>query len=107
AEETIENVGNLFSARIEEAGLEVLFEVADDVPQRLLGDSLRLAQVLNNLVGNAVKFTPKGEIVIGVETVAQHGDQQVELRFSVRDTGIGLTPEQCSRLFHAFTQADR
>jgi two-component system, sensor histidine kinase and response regulator len=105
-EETIENVGNLFSAKIQEAGLDLLFEIADDVPQRLLGDSLRLTQVLNNLVGNAIKFTSRGEIVIGVGCTWL-GDGEVELGFTVRDTGIGLSTAQAGRLFQAFTQADR
>jgi signal transduction histidine kinase/DNA-binding response OmpR family regulator len=104
-EETIQNVGNLFSARIETTGLELFVEIDAGVPQRLLGDALRLTQVLNNLVGNAIKFTPRGEIVIGVE-VAAPGDEQVELRFSVRDTGIGLSAEQAGRLFESFAQAD-
>jgi two-component system sensor histidine kinase/response regulator len=104
-EDTIENVGNLFSATIEKAGLELFFEVDKSIPQRLLGDSMRLTQVLNNLVGNAIKFTPRGEIVISVETVARTADQ-VQLRFSVRDTGIGLSQEQAGRLFEVFSQAD-
>ena len=106
AEETIENVGNLFSAKIEEAGLDLFFEIDRDIPQRLVGDSLRLTQVLNNLVGNAIKFTPRGEVVISVERVSG-GDEQVELRFAVRDTGIGLTDEQAGRLFDVFAQAER
>jgi len=104
-EETIENVGNLFSARIEAAGLELFFEIDEQIPQRLRGDALRLAQVLNNLVGNAIKFTPRGEIVIGAEAVGR-GVDQVEIRFSVRDTGIGLSAAQAARLFQAFEQAD-
>jgi two-component system sensor histidine kinase/response regulator len=105
-EETVENVGNLFSAKIEEAGLELFFEVDKDIPQRLLGDALRLTQVLNNLVGNAIKFTPKGEIVISAQTVSRAGDN-VQLRFAVRDSGIGLSPEQAGRLFQVFSQADQ
>jgi two-component system sensor histidine kinase/response regulator len=105
-EETVENVGNLFTAKIEEAGLELFFEVDKDIPQRLLGDSLRLTQVLNNLVGNAIKFTPRGEIVISAETVSRDGDN-VQLRFAVRDSGIGLSPEQAGRLFQVFSQADQ
>jgi signal transduction histidine kinase/CheY-like chemotaxis protein len=130
-EETIENVGNLFSAKLEEAGLELFFEIDEDMPQRLLGDSLRLAQVLNNLVGNAIKFTPRGEIVVranvvsrtverpqaagtppspeGVESSGRATSTQdrVRLRITVRDTGVGMTPQQSSRLFQAFSQADR
>ncbi len=104
-EETIENVGNLFSVRAEEAGLELFYEIDRNMPQRLVGDSLRLTQVLNNLVGNAIKFTAQGEIVIGAEVVSRD-DTHVALRFSVRDTGIGLTEEQCRRLFESFEQAD-
>ena len=105
-EETIENVGNLFSAKVEEAGLDLLFEIDRDLPPRLVGDALRLAQVLNNLVGNAIKFTSVGEIVIGAQVLSR-SDDQVELAFSVRDTGIGVTPEQAARLFSVFQQAER
>jgi signal transduction histidine kinase/DNA-binding response OmpR family regulator len=104
-EELVENAGNLFAARLEEAGLDLFYEIAADVPQRLLGDSLRVTQVLNNLLGNAIKFTPRGEIVVGVQ-VASRDDTAVELRFSVRDTGIGVSREQAPLLFQAFTQAD-
>ena len=105
-EETIENVGNLFSARAEEAGLDLFFEIGEDIPQRLLGDSLRLTQVLNNLVGIAIKFTPHGEIVISAERVPGSAAGQVRLRLGVRDTGIGLSAEQAGRLFQVFAQAD-
>jgi len=105
-EETIENVGNLFSAKVEEAGLDLLFEIDRDMPPRLVGDALRLTQVLNNLVGNAIKFTAAGEVVIGARVVSRD-DGHVELAFSVRDTGIGVTPEQAARLFSVFQQADR
>ena len=105
-EETIENVGNLFSAKVEEAGLDLLFEIDRDMPQRLVGDALRLTQVLNNLVGNAIKFTSVGEVVIGAKMLTRT-DSDVELQFSVRDTGIGVTPEQAARLFSVFTQAER
>ena len=104
-EETIENVGHLFSARIAESGLDLFFEIDDSIPQRLLGDALRLTQVLNNLVGNALKFTRQGEIVISAKLVSREAEQ-IEIRFSVRDTGIGLTQDQCARLFQAFEQAD-
>jgi two-component system sensor histidine kinase/response regulator len=107
-EELIENVGHLFSARLEEAGLDLLFEFDEHLPDRLVGDSLRLTQVLNNLVGNAIKFTPNGEIVVRAECLGgeDEADGQVRLRIGVRDTGIGMTPEQAGRLFEAFSQAD-
>jgi signal transduction histidine kinase/CheY-like chemotaxis protein len=104
-EEVVENAGNLFAARIEEAGLDLHYEIDPEVPQRLLGDTLRLAQVLNNLIGNAIKFTPSGEIVVAL-AVASRSEDEVELQFSVRDTGIGMSEEQARQLFHAFSQAD-
>jgi signal transduction histidine kinase/CheY-like chemotaxis protein len=104
-EDLIENVGHLFSARVEEAGLDLLFELDEHLPERLLGDALRLTQVLNNLVGNAIKFTARGEVVIRAELLEQQADR-VRLRISVRDTGIGMTQEQTDRLFQVFSQAD-
>ena len=103
-EELLGNVSDLFIVHAEEKGLELFFE-ASHVPSLLVGDPLRLGQVMNNLVGNAVKFTEAGEIHIRAETMASAGGC-VSLRFSVRDTGIGMTAEQRERLFHAFTQAD-
>ncbi len=104
-EEVLGNVLNLFIVRAEEKGLEVVLELDPAVPLRLIGDALRLGQVLNNLVGNAVKFTESGEIHIKVEQLASaHGYST--LNFSVRDTGIGMTDEQVGNLFQAFTQAD-
>ena len=104
-EELIENVGHLFSARLEEAGLDLMYEFDDRLPDRLVGDALRLTQVLNNLVGNAIKFTPRGEIVIRTEMLGELNGR-VQARISVRDTGIGMTPEQRERLFQVFGQAD-
>lgn len=98
---TIAHVGSL----AERKGLEVLIELAPDVPTRLLGDPLRLGQVLINLCSNAVKFTEQGEVEVRVERYQQQ-EQTLRLHFSVRDTGIGLTPEQSAKLFQAFTQAD-
>jgi len=104
-EEVLENVSNLFIVRAEQKGLELLFQIAHDVPPELIGDPLRLAQVMNNLVGNAVKFTEQGQVHIQVETVSA-APEQVTLRFAVRDSGIGMSAEQIERLFQAFTQAD-
>nr|WP_247896998.1 ATP-binding protein [Azospirillum argentinense] len=91
----------------EEKGLALRLEVAPGVPTALLGDPLRLGQVLLNLVNNAVKFTESGSVVLGV-TVAERteGEGETELRFAVRDTGIGMTAEQVARLFQPFAQAD-
>ncbi|BAN34070.1 hypothetical protein SCD_n00221 [Sulfuricella denitrificans skB26] len=104
-QESLEQVADLFSARIEEKKLELILEIAPDVPAEILGDPLRLSQVLTNLVSNAIKFTERGEIHIKVE-VAEHTPATQQLRFSVRDTGIGLSSGQAERLFQAFTQAD-
>jgi two-component system, sensor histidine kinase and response regulator len=101
----LENVTDLFNVRAEEKGVELVLDIAPNIPEHLLGDPLRLGQVMNNLVGNAVKFTEHGEIVIKVELQAQE-QEQCTLRFSVKDSGIGMSIEQSSRLFHAFTQAD-
>lgn len=89
----------------EKDNLEVLFDIARDVPLFLKGDPLRLGQVLINLANNAVKFTDEGEIVISTRLV-QDKDETVSLEFSVRDTGIGLSQTQIDHLFEAFTQAD-
>ncbi|MCE5182624.1 MAG: PAS domain S-box protein [Betaproteobacteria bacterium] len=104
-EEVLENVVNLFNIRAEEKGLELVFDVARNVPQILLGDPLRLGQVMNNLVGNAVKFTDAGMVHVKVELVTEKYGSAT-LRFAVQDTGIGMTPEQAGHLFEAFTQAD-
>jgi len=84
--------------------LELVHIVPDDVPTQLIGDPGRLNQILTNLVGNAVKFTAKGEVVLTVKR-EQVQDRRVRLRFTIRDTGIGLSAEEQSRLFQPFTQA--
>jgi len=89
----------------EKDSLEVLFDIAQNVPNFLKGDPLRLGQVLINLANNAVKFTEEGEIVISAQLGKENKDQ-VTLEFSVSDTGIGLSPKQIDHLFKAFSQAD-
>lgn len=101
----LENVSALISGKAQAKGLELVFDVANDVPRQLVGDSLRLGQVLINYANNAVKFTEWGRISILVRVEKQWGDTVV-LRFSVQDTGIGLSPEQIARLFQIFEQAD-
>ena len=86
-------------------GLEPVFAVDPGVPEQLLGDPMRVEQVLLNLVGNAVKFTERGEVVLAVELVA-HTESTVRLRFVVRDTGIGIAPEVQQRMFEPFSQGD-
>jgi two-component system, sensor histidine kinase and response regulator len=101
----LDNFANLISEKAADKGLELIFDVAPDVPDIVVGDPLRLGQVLINYGNNAVKFTQKGEIQVSVERLEQVGDE-VLLRFSVRDTGIGLSEDQISRLFQSFQQAD-
>jgi PAS domain S-box-containing protein len=86
-------------------GVEPVFAVAPDVPLALVGDAMRLQQVLLNLIGNAVKFTERGEIVLSIQKVDQQ-DGSVMLEFSVRDTGIGIAFDQQRTMFDAFSQAD-
>ncbi|WP_165390953.1 hybrid sensor histidine kinase/response regulator [Pseudoduganella lutea] len=85
--------------------LELVVDVEPDVPSAFIGDAMRLQQVVLNLVGNALKFTAKGQVVFSVARVAQHGNTAT-LRLAVRDTGIGIDPEQQARLFTPFEQAD-
>jgi two-component system, sensor histidine kinase and response regulator len=104
-EKLLDNTGNLISEKSHAKGLELVFEVAPDVPPHLVGDSLRLGQILLNYANNAIKFTDKGEIVIAVRA-SERTERDVLLHFRVRDTGIGLTGEQMGRLFQSFSQAD-
>jgi signal transduction histidine kinase/DNA-binding response OmpR family regulator/HPt (histidine-containing phosphotransfer) domain-containing protein len=99
------NVAALVSLKAQDKNLELLFHIRSTVPRNLVGDPLRLGQVLTNLVNNAVKFTEAGEIVVCVEPVQVH-EGRVQLRFLVRDTGIGIAPELQENLFDPFTQAD-
>jgi signal transduction histidine kinase/CheY-like chemotaxis protein/HPt (histidine-containing phosphotransfer) domain-containing protein len=104
-EDVMDNLVNLVGMKAEEKGLELLFDSAPHFPTALIGDPLRLGQILVNLGNNAVKFTEKGEIVVGIEPL-ECGPETVELHFWVRDTGIGMTREQCGKLFQSFSQAD-
>jgi PAS domain S-box-containing protein len=104
-DEVIGSVTTLTAQKAHDKGLEFLAHVAPEIPEHLLGDPLRLGQVLTNFVNNAVKFTEQGEIRLNIELVERTGDK-VQLKFSVRDTGIGMTKEQAAKLFQPFTQAD-
>ena len=91
--------------RAHEKGLELAYEVATDVPPFVVGDPGRLRQIVVNLVGNAIKFTDRGEVVVQVRCLSRK-DQDLELQFSVADTGIGIAAEKRSLIFDAFAQAD-
>jgi signal transduction histidine kinase/CheY-like chemotaxis protein len=103
--DSTENVLRVLSVQAHQKKLELSCHVLADTPDRLRGDPTRLRQILMNLVGNAVKFTAKGEVAVRVECV-EDDDESVLLGFAVRDTGIGIPVEQQSRIFQAFTQAD-
>ena len=103
--DVMETLANLVGLKAEDKGLELLFAEPAGLPMALVGDSLRLSQVLVNLGSNAVKFTERGEVVVGIEELGRD-EQSVTLRFSVRDTGVGISDEQRQRLFRAFEQAD-
>ena len=95
---------SLLAVRAREKHLELLADVAPEVPRAVRGDPTRLRQVLMNLIGNAIKFTEQGEVVVSVTALSRDG--MVDLRFGVRDTGIGIAPENLKTVFREFTQAD-
>jgi PAS domain S-box-containing protein len=117
--EMIENICEVMAIRAHEKGLELTCNIMPDVPTSLLGDPVRLRQILINLMGNAIKFTGKGEVAVQVERQKSGGrdpgpgvggqgagDGQVELVFSVTDTGIGIPLEKIDTIFEVFSQAD-
>ncbi len=95
----------IMAARAHEKGLELAYQVDPEAPEYLIGDPVRFRQIILNLVGNAVKFTDQGEIIVTVECEHQE-TESILLRFSVRDTGIGISPEKQERVFSMFEQAD-
>jgi PAS domain S-box-containing protein len=101
----LENLSSIVSQRAHEKNLEFLVAAQPDLPAVLVGDPLRIGQVLINLVNNAVKFTEHGEIVVTAKLEERVTDR-VKLKFAVRDSGIGMTPNQTARLFREFSQAD-
>ena len=104
-QDVISEVAALAEVRIAGRPIELIVDVDPDIPEILMGDPLRLSQIFTNLVNNATKFTEKGDITLRVE-LENITEKNVRLAFSVKDTGIGMTPEQLGRLFNAFTQAD-
>ena len=101
----LEELADLFADRATQKNIELIIARERDVPNALVGDPLRLRQILINLISNALKFTEKGEIIVNVRTIGQQGDG-IMLRFTVRDTGIGIPEDKVQSLFESFTQAD-
>ena len=101
----MERISSIYQQPFVEKGLSLKIVLTPSVPRKLVGDPLRLEQVITNLVSNALKFTEKGGVVVAVELV-EEGESSTFLRFSVTDTGIGMTEDERARLFKAFSQAD-
>ena len=106
--EVLENLASLITLKTEEKGLELIFDIQKDLPVYLIGDPLRLGQVLVNLANNSVKFTEKGQIIIKIaaDGTLPNEESHIMLKFSVTDSGIGMTKEQMSKLFTSFSQVD-
>jgi signal transduction histidine kinase/ligand-binding sensor domain-containing protein/DNA-binding response OmpR family regulator len=101
----IEDVLELFASKTAQAGIDLVYHIADDIPAYIRCDSMRLRQILINLIGNAIKFTHKGEVYLGV-TGTKLSSGRLQLTFAVRDTGIGIADEDFEHLFKAFNQID-
>ncbi len=104
-ENALDNLSIVVGHKAQDKKLEFLISAQHNIPPNLVGDPLRLGQILINLVNNAIKFTDHGEVML-IVAIEEQLEDRVKLKFTVRDSGIGMTPEQCSRLFQAFSQAD-
>ncbi|MEO7767223.1 MAG: ATP-binding protein, partial [Ferruginibacter sp.] len=102
----IEEVLDVFAAKAGKSGLDLVYEIDHNVPAQIIGDSLRLRQVILNLVSNAIKFTERGEIFVGVHLMNTQENGRIQLQFEIRDTGIGIPEDKMERLFKAFSQVD-
>lgn len=104
-DDVLDHVRDIIVSRIQKKKLDLLYKIDSNVPSYLIGDPLRLGQILINLSSNAVKFTETGEVVISAKMIEER-DETVKIQFSVKDTGIGIKPEDQEKLFAAFTQSD-
>lgn len=102
----LHDLDSMFHDQFQQKGLKAYYQLDPQLPQWLLGDEHRLRQVMINLIGNALKFTEQGGVFVRVQLLEQHDQHQSLIRFSVKDTGIGISPAAQARLFEAFTQAD-
>ena len=103
--ELIENINSLFSYTIEQKGLNFDCNIDKQIPIYLIGDNLRIIQILNNLVGNAIKFTPQGSVTLEIKLLSKE-QEDIKIQFNVKDTGIGISKENQEKLFKSFSQAD-
>ena len=104
-DEVMDTVFNLTHSQATAKGLEFVYHIAPDIPQNLVGDPLRIIQIMTNLINNAVKFTESGSITLIGKMIAKQ-ENTVTVQFSITDTGIGMNPDQVAKLFQSFTQAD-
>lgn len=102
----IEEVFDVFALKAAHLKLDLVYQIDYDVPSQIVGDSLRLRQILINLISNAIKFTKKGEIYVAVHLLSASEDNHIELSFEIKDTGIGISADKLHRLFKAFSQVD-
>jgi PAS domain S-box-containing protein len=102
---TIGQTVRALGVKASEKDIEIMLDISPDVPEHLLGDPVRLRQIITNLAGNAIKFTEQGEVIISVRLL-EIKETTIRLAFAVRDTGIGIPPDQIERIFTPFTQAD-
>lgn len=104
-DDVVDHLASLMGGKAQEKGIELILSRSSQIPPALIGDPLRLGQVLINLCSNAIKFTEQGEVVVSIRLLEQK-ESKARLAFEIRDSGIGMTSEQIGRLFNAFTQAD-
>jgi signal transduction histidine kinase/CheY-like chemotaxis protein len=102
----IEEVLDIFALKASQMKLDLIYQIDPRIPSQIIGDSLRLRQVLINLIGNAIKFTPEGEILVEIKLIKVLDNGDTELSFSVNDTGIGIAADKIEKLFKAFSQVD-
>ena len=104
--QTAHDIATLVSASIKDKDLEIILRISPDLPKRLSGDAIRTRQIITNLVGNAVKFTDNGHVLINVGTRPSVSDAHAKIHISVCDSGIGISPDQIEKIFSKFSQAD-
>ena len=104
-QEILDNINNLFGYQLYEKKIELIYKIDTNIPTTLRGDSLRIMQILNNLVGNAIKFTKEGTIILEIKVIKKD-EKNITLQFCIEDTGIGISEENIKKLFNAFEQGD-